>query len=79
MSYRTLADPETLDKLAAIMNSVEERKPFELASSKEILKEDREFVCRLMRLDPRDRPSAKVLLQDAWFKGCVADPEWVTT
>lgn len=34
-----------------------------MASSEEIAKEDREFISKLMQLDPRDRPSAKVLLQ----------------
>jgi len=38
-----------------------------MASSIEIAKEDREFISKLMQLDPRDRPSAKVLLQDSWL------------
>lgn len=54
------------------MNSVKKRTPFKMASSKEIAKEDREFICKLMQLDPRDRPSAKVLLQDPWVTECAA-------
>jgi serine/threonine protein kinase len=33
----------------------------------EITKEGRDFICRIMKLDPRDRPSARELLQDEWF------------
>ena len=44
-----------------------------MASSEEIAKEDREFISKLMQLDPRDRPSAKVLLQDPWLAEGTAD------
>ena len=67
LSYTTLADDDRLDTLTIITESVEKRTPFEMASSKEIAKEDREFISKLMQLDPRDRPSAKVLLQDPWL------------
>lgn len=73
LSYISLADDDVLGTLTIITKSVEERKPFKLASSKEIAKEDREFILKLMRLDPRDRPSAKELLQDKWFVECTAD------
>lgn len=35
-------------------------------------KETMDFLDRLMKLDPRDRPSAQDLLQDQWLSG-VAD------
>ncbi|KAL9016983.1 MAG: hypothetical protein Q9185_005678 [Variospora sp. 1 TL-2023] len=62
-----LADDDRLDTLTIITRLTEKRTPFRMASSQEIAKEDREFISKLMRLDPRDRPSAKVLLQDAWL------------
>lgn len=34
----------------------------------ELLKEDRDFIMRMMKLDPRDRPTAKDILQDEWLK-----------
>lgn len=74
-SYTTLADDDRLDTLTFITESVEKRTPFEMASSQEIAKEDREFISKLMQLDPRDRPSAKVLLQDAWLTECTVDPK----
>ena len=51
-----------------LINSVDKRTPFKLVSSREIAKEDREFVLKLMKLDTWDRPSAKELLQDAWLR-----------
>ena len=70
LSYTSLADDDRLDTLTVVTESIEKRMPFELASSKEIAKEDREFISQLMQLDPRDRPSAKVLLQDPWLAEC---------
>ena len=73
LSYTSLADNDRLDTLTIITKSVEKRTPFEMASSQEIAKEDREFICKLMQLDPRDRLSARALLQDDWFTECRAD------
>ncbi|KAL9130511.1 MAG: hypothetical protein Q9217_001331 [Psora testacea] len=64
---------DRLDTLTVITESIEKRTPFKMASSQEIAKEDREFISKLMQLDPRDRPSAKVLLQDAWLTESIAD------
>lgn len=48
-----------------------------MASFQEIAEEDRDFICKLMQLDPRDRPSVKLvkaLLQDAGLTECTVDP-----
>lgn len=73
LSYTSLADDDRLDTLTIITESVEARTPFEMASSQEIAKEDREFISKLMQLDPRDRPSANALLQDTWLAESAAD------
>ncbi|KAH7348527.1 kinase-like domain-containing protein [Rhexocercosporidium sp. MPI-PUGE-AT-0058] len=39
-------------------------KPFAKAEDNELAEEDRMFICKIMKLDPRDRPTAKELLQD---------------
>ncbi|KAL5328463.1 hypothetical protein ACEPPN_001962 [Leptodophora sp. 'Broadleaf-Isolate-01'] len=44
-------------------------KPFAQAEDKELAEEDRTFICRVMRLDPRNRPTAEELLQDPWLEG----------
>lgn len=68
-SYGDLADRETLGILSYVMKTVppEKLKPFSLASQREISKKDKEFILKIMRLDPRDRPTAKELLADEWF------------
>lgn len=71
LTYREICPQETLNVLAYIMQSIspEEKKPFSLISERELSKEDKEFVLRIMKLDPRDRPSATELLEDKWFDG----------
>ncbi|KAF2277919.1 putative serine/threonine protein kinase [Westerdykella ornata] len=42
--------------------------PFILVEDEEVTTEDKVFLCKLMKLDPRDRPSAKELLEDEWLR-----------
>ena len=65
-SYVEFADEEALQVLTAVMNSTDERRPFSMTT--EIQKADRNFLCKIMKLDPRARPSAAELLHDEWFQ-----------
>jgi casein kinase II subunit alpha len=47
---------------------------FSKAGLDKISVEDREFVCFLMRLDPRDRPSAEMALAHPWLSEKGASP-----
>lgn len=70
LSYQEIADDERLNILTIVMNYVKEnekRKPFSMAEDPELTKEDRGFICKIMKLDPRDRPTAEELLEDEWF------------
>ncbi|KAL9121403.1 MAG: hypothetical protein Q9187_002042 [Circinaria calcarea] len=70
LSYQEIADEERLSILTFAMNYLEAnepRKPFSTAEDPELTKEDREFICKIMKLDPRDRPTAEELLGDEWF------------
>lgn len=69
LSYKDIADDETLAILTYVMDGVppEKMKPFRLITEREISKEDKAFILKIMKLDPRDRPTAKELLQDEWF------------
>uniref|UniRef100_A0A093W1V4 Serine/threonine-protein kinase PLK3 n=1 Tax=Talaromyces marneffei PM1 TaxID=1077442 RepID=A0A093W1V4_TALMA len=69
-SFEQIADQERLAVLIWVMQNSppETLKPFHLTSTKEICQEDKEFVLRIMKLDPRDRPSARQLLKDDWFR-----------
>lgn len=70
LSYQEIADDERLGIFTVLINLIKEhelRKPFHLSVDKELSDEDKTFICKIMKLDPRDRPTAKELLQDEWF------------
>ncbi len=71
LSYEEIVNEERLGILARVIDYVHENQlqlPFSMSEDEELLKEDRDFIMKMMRLDPRDRPRAKELLQDEWFK-----------
>jgi serine/threonine protein kinase len=70
LSYQDIADEDTLTILTHVMKGVPHRmmKPFQYISDREVSKEDKTFILKIMKLDPRDRPTAKQLLQDKWFQ-----------
>lgn len=70
MSYKTLLDEDQEKILAAIHIYIEEqdlRKPFSQVEDKEITSEDKEFLCDIMQMDPRDRPTARALRGHKWL------------
>jgi hypothetical protein len=42
--------------------------PFHRTIEQEVSKKDKEFIGKIMMMDWRDRPTAKDLLQDQWFR-----------
>lgn len=71
LSFQDITDDERLEILAKTIHFINDnnlKKPFYLSADKELSKEDRTFIYKIMRLDPRDRPTAKELLQDEWFR-----------
>ncbi|KAK2741774.1 hypothetical protein FQN57_005518 [Myotisia sp. PD_48] len=69
-SLEEIADDFIMNALLTLMLRIppEKLKPFRAAGENEISKEDKEFVLKIMKIDPRDRPTANELLQDEWFK-----------
>jgi hypothetical protein len=70
LTYEEVLDEELNRVLAAVHVHIDERdlrKPFLLVEDEEVTQEDKDFICRTMQLDPRDRPSADELLADRWF------------
>ncbi|EEH33299.2 hypothetical protein PAAG_04349 [Paracoccidioides lutzii Pb01] len=69
VTYQGISSLETLAILTYIMRSLppEKYKPFKRITEKEVSKVDRDFILKIMKLDPRDRPSARELLEDEWF------------
>ncbi|TVY56267.1 Serine/threonine-protein kinase US3-like [Lachnellula cervina] len=47
----------------------EKQRPFKIIEDDCLTEEDREFLLKVMKWDPRDRPTARQLLQDKWFSG----------
>ncbi|OCK73489.1 kinase-like protein [Lepidopterella palustris CBS 459.81] len=68
--YREIADEDTLTLFVYTIRGVPYKiiKPFQYITEREITKEDKVFVLKIIKLNPRDRPTAKKLLQDKWFK-----------
>ncbi|MCJ1256961.1 hypothetical protein MMC24_004786 [Lignoscripta atroalba] len=61
------ASEQAVTLLIEAMEATLKLTPFSMACSDEISKDDRDFVCRIMKLDASERPSASDLLQDKWF------------
>lgn len=69
MTYSEFADEDAVKLIIYAMETTpaEKRKPFHAITEREISKEDNVFLQKIMKLDPRDRPTAKEILEDAWF------------
>ncbi|OJD12927.1 STE protein kinase [Emergomyces pasteurianus Ep9510] len=68
-SYEEIANQDRIAVLMWIMQNSppETLRPFRLTSAREICQEDKDIVLKIMKLDPRDRPTASALLEDGWF------------
>jgi serine/threonine protein kinase len=66
-SYSDFNDPDTMTIINFINNQGPPAKPFARCGPKEIPPADKEFIMKIMKLDPRDRPTAEQLLEDSWF------------
>jgi len=72
-SYATLVSMEDVETWRILANANQwikdnqKARPFNLIQDDCLTEEDRVFLLSIMKLDPRDRPTAKQLLQDKWF------------
>lgn len=57
--------------LLTVVNIIHEygppERPFNRISPVEVSPADKKFLLKIMKLDPRDRPTAQQLLDDEWF------------
>lgn len=67
--YQEIASEETLTSVLHLMhlNPPSKMTPFDTVTEREVTKEDKEFILKIMHMDWRDRPTARELLQDEWF------------
>lgn len=60
-------NPDIMTILNFFNDSGPPEKPFHRITTKEIPPADKDFILKIMKLDPRDRPTAQELLEDRWF------------
>lgn len=68
--FEEIADAERLAICTGAIVYIQDNQKwlsFSMSEDEELAREDKDFIAQMMRLDPRDRPTARELLQDAWF------------
>ena len=65
--FKDTLDPERREVVELNKSYVEKRKPFSRTGPPDIAVENRDFILKIMRMDPRERPGAGKLLRDVWF------------
>ncbi|KAI9784064.1 MAG: hypothetical protein M1835_003655 [Candelina submexicana] len=70
--YEEIACSETVTAIPYLMHEIPQYKltPFHRTTEREMCKEDKDFIGKIMMLDWRDRPTAGTLLADEWFNEC---------
>lgn len=68
--YHEIADSDTIEVVLWLMENFpkDQMKYFHHITEKEVSREDKNFVCWIMKLDPRQRPTARQILAHDWFK-----------
>lgn len=64
-----IADLETVQSIMLIMQNIPKEKatPFSRTTESEVNQRDNIFISKIMKLNWRDRPTAKELLEDEWW------------
>lgn len=60
-------NPNLLTIINVLHDYGQPEKPFHRISPMEVSPADKTFLLKVMKLDPRDRPTARQLLEDEWF------------
>lgn len=66
-SFQEIADDNAKTTLQIIHDVGPPGVPFHRVARREVSPADRDFILKIMKLDPRDRPTAEELLEDEWF------------
>ncbi|KAK0633609.1 kinase-like domain-containing protein [Immersiella caudata] len=66
-SYHDFNDEDTMTIINFINAQGPPPKPFHRVGPREVPSADTAFLLKIMKLDPRDRPTAEELLADVWF------------
>jgi hypothetical protein len=67
--YEDIASQKTILAILYLIHEIPPSKatPFCWTTEREVCREDKEFIRKIMKIDWRDRPTAKELLNDSWF------------
>jgi hypothetical protein len=71
LKYQEVIDLKRLQQCTIVQNYINKnslQRPSMILKDPEITSEDKEIICRSMKLDLRKRPTAKKLLQDKWLR-----------
>ncbi|KAL1861716.1 hypothetical protein Daus18300_008685 [Diaporthe australafricana] len=67
--YQEIASNDAMELVLWMLENLQDsRTPFENISDNEVSRDDREFIGWIMRLDPRDRPTAAAILAHKWWR-----------
>ncbi|KAI1179713.1 kinase-like domain-containing protein [Nemania sp. FL0916] len=66
-SYEDFGGPDFISVVNIFNRKGPPEKPFHLVTTKEIPLADKKFILKIMKMDPRDRPTVEQLLADEWF------------
>ncbi|KAF3001487.1 hypothetical protein E8E13_008727 [Curvularia kusanoi] len=68
-SVAEIFDPDTVESIISIMkgNPQETLTPFVRITEREVTKKNNVFISKMMKMDWRDRPTAKEILEDEWW------------
>ncbi|KAL8708126.1 MAG: hypothetical protein Q9220_006980 [cf. Caloplaca sp. 1 TL-2023] len=70
-SFEEIADPARLEICSGAIDYINENRkwrPWSRSTDENLTRPERDFIAKMMKLDPRDRPTARELLKDAYFK-----------
>lgn len=80
-SFQEIADENARNAMEILDELEPSLTHFSNMATHEVPAADKKFILKMMKLDPRERPTAEELLEDEWFTEEPDDtrqvPEWV--
>lgn len=70
LKYEEIASPDVITSMLYLMQEIPKSQttPFSRTTEREVGAKDKEFIGRMMKMDWRDRPTTRELLEDEWFR-----------
>lgn len=69
VKYEEIANEDVMELVVWMLENLKEsRTPFQSITDSEISQKDKDFISWIMRLDPRDRPTATAILSHEWWR-----------